>query len=89
MLLKRREPLGVHVKHTVGPLLVMDRVAGMHRAGIHEHHAAGTDQTATVTVEVGALSPDDGANGERRMGMARVTEAATVLDVADFQVRNR
>jgi len=43
LMLQIGQPRRLDVQHQVRPRLVVDRIAGMHIARIHQHHGAGTD----------------------------------------------
>ncbi|MNW00971.1 hypothetical protein D3C71_1965360 [compost metagenome] len=43
LMLQIREPRGIDVQHQVRPGLVVDRIAGMHIGGIHQHYGADAD----------------------------------------------
>ncbi|MOA09331.1 hypothetical protein D3C78_1291540 [compost metagenome] len=78
------EPLGVDVQHHVGPRLIVDRVARVDVAGVHQYHRAALHLEVRAFVKVGAAPSGDRTDGKVVMGMARVADLAPVADGPGF-----
>ncbi|MNI15754.1 hypothetical protein D3C73_690580 [compost metagenome] len=84
LMLQVGEPRRFDVQHQIGPGLVIDRVAGMHIARIHQHHRAGADFERRLLMDVGTAPRGDRTHGKVLVGMPAVANLAAVGNGAGF-----
>lgn len=60
--------------------MIVDRVAGVDIARVHQHHRAALDLEARLFVQIGTASARDRANGKMVVGVARITDLAAIGD---------
>ncbi|MNG03023.1 hypothetical protein D3C84_860830 [compost metagenome] len=64
LVLQVGEPGRVDVQHQVGPGLIVDGIAGVYIARIHQHHGAGTDLEVRLLVDIGTAPGRDRPDGK-------------------------
>ena len=87
LVLQVGQPRGVEVEHVIRPGLVMDRVARVHIAGVHQHHGAGADLEGLRAIVVIAAPGGDRTDGKMLVGVAGVGDLAPVGNGPRFDER--
>lgn len=87
LVLQVSQPRRVEVQHVIRPRLVVDRVARMHIARVHQHHRAGADLKRLRAVVVITAPGGDRADGKVLVGVAGIRHLAPVGDGARLNER--
>src|SRR3546814_13024663 len=72
------QPLGVDVQHHIRPWLIIDRVARMDIAGVHQYDRTALYLEIRLLMKVGAAPGRDRPDGKVVMGMTRIADLAPV-----------